>query len=261
MNVKNNIIKPILFTFLAMLLLLVAVFSIMHFFFPLNVSNWFYGMGANKAATYYMERSYEQTKDYNQLYSLINLSVKTEDWERVEKYYEIFSKDEDYLTFTLKIDASNLTQNVSNLVKSTLYSEDNYLKNKYVLALVKQDKIEKAYEYAANNSNLQVSSDDLGIYIFTNIISEGVNFNRITYFERFGPELEDYFLENINVFNSVTNQAQPQKVAGLVLGSRINEIANDLKVIKNYNSNLITLTNEEINNLVLTVSQVMPELV
>ena len=93
MNVKNNVLKPILFTLLAMLFLLVAAFSIMHFFFPLNVSNWMYRMGANEAATYYMERSYEKTEDYNQLYSLLNLSIKTKDWERVEKYYEVFSEN------------------------------------------------------------------------------------------------------------------------------------------------------------------------
>lgn len=50
MNVKNNIVKPVLITFLVMLLLLVAVFSVLHFFFPLTLSNWFYSMGANNMA-------------------------------------------------------------------------------------------------------------------------------------------------------------------------------------------------------------------
>lgn len=261
MNVKNNIIKPILFTLLAMLFLLVAIFSIMHFFFPLNVSNWFYGVGANKAATYYMERSYEKTKDYNQLYSLVNLSIKSEDWERVEKYYEIFSENENYATFTLKVDASNLTKKVSNLVKSTLYSEDNYLKNRYVLALTKQGKIEKAYNYAVANSALVVSNDDLGIYAYSYLFTDGVSFENLNNFEGFCNSLTGYFNANIQLFNSVTTGEQPQKVAGLVLGSRINEIAKNLKAIKNYNANLINLTNEEINNLVLAVSQAMPELV
>ncbi len=261
MNVKNDIIKPILFTLLAMLFLLVAAFSIMHFFFPLNVSNWMYRMGANEAATYYMERSYEKTGDYNQLYTLLNLSIKTKDWERVEKYYEIFSDNENYENFTLKIDASNLTKSTSNLVKSTLYSEDNYLKNRYVLSLTSQGKLEKAYNYAVQNSSFNVSADDLGVYVYTYLFSDGGNFDNLENFNTFCVDLENYFKENILVFNSAANSEPKQKVVGLIIGSRINEIAKNLKAIKQYDENLITLTNEEINSMVLAVSQAMPQLV
>lgn len=261
MNVKNSVLKPILFTLLAMLFLLVAAFSIMHFFFPLNVSNWMYRMGANEAATYYMERSYEKTEDYNQLYSLLNLSIKTKDWERVEKYYEVFSENENYTTFTLRVDASNLTKNNSNLVKSTLYSEDNYLKNRYVLALTSQGKTEKAINFVVLNTDFSFTTEELGIYTGTYLFTEGVNLNNLSNLEDYSVKLVEYFNKNIEMFNQVVNSSQPQKVIGLVLGTRINEIARNLKVIKQYNENLIMLTNEEINNMVLQVSQTMPQLV
>lgn len=261
MNVKNNVLKPILFTLLAMLFLLVAAFSIMHFFFPLNVSNWMYRMGANEAATYYMERSYEKTEDYNQLYSLLNLSIKTKDWERVEKYYEVFSKNENYATFTLKIDASNLTQNTSNLVKSTLYSEDNYLKNRYVLALSSQGKIQKAFEYVVLNTDFGFSLDEPGVYAGTYLFAEGVNLDGLTGLDSYCHKLYNYFNKNIEMFNNVIIAGGEQKVVGLVLGTRINEIAKNLKAIKQYDESLIALTNEQINNMVLEVSKAMPLLV
>lgn len=261
MNVKNNVLKPILFTLLAMLFLLVAAFSIMHFFFPLNVSNWMYRMGANEAATYYMERSYEKTEDYNQLYSLLNLSIKTKDWERVEKYYEVFSENENYTTFTLKIDASNLTQNTSNLVKSTLYSEDNYLKNRYVLALSSQGKTQKAFEYVVLNTDFSFSLDELGVYTGTYLFAEGVNLDGLTGLDSYCNKLYNYFNKNIEMFNNVIINGGEQKVVGLVLGTRINEIAKNLKAIKQYDESLIALTNEQINNMVLEVSKAMPLLV
>lgn len=257
MNVKNNILKPILITFLVMLFLLVAIFSVLHFFFPLTLSNWFYSMGANKIAVNYMERSYNKTKDYNQLYSLLNLSIKTENDKKTEKYYEIFSSDLKYDGFILNIDAQNLTQNVSNLVKSTLYSEDNYLKNKYILSLVKQQKIEKAFNYTVENSNFEVSVEELGNYLFTNFFVDNVDYDDLNNLMEVSNDLLNYFNNNINVFNEIALQQSPHKIKGLVLGSRINEIAKNLKVIKNFNSNLINITNEQINSLVLEVSKKM----
>lgn len=261
MNVKNNILKPILFTFLAMLFLLIATFSVMHFFFPLKLSNWFYSMGAENASVYYLERSYEKTQDYEQLYSLVNLSIKTNNYEKVEKYYEQFSADSRYSTFVLKIDASNLTQNVSNLVKSTMYSEDNYLKTRYVKALVKLGKVDKAYAYACANSPLSVSQDYVGIYAYTYLFEDGVNLSSIANLQSFATNLQTYFNSNINVFNEILGSEQPQKVLGLVIGSRINEIAKNLKAIKTYNNSFVTLTNEEINNSVLSVSKSMTQFV
>ena len=261
MNVKNNILKPILFTFLAMLFLLVATFSIMHFFFPLKLSNWFYSVGVEKASVYYLEKSYEKTDDYEQLYSLVNLSIKTNDYVRVEKYYEEFSNDSRYATFVLKIDASNLTQNVSNLVKSTIYSEDNYLKNRYVKALVKQGKVDKAYIYACANSPLSVQTTSVGIYAYTYLFEEGVDLSKLENLQSFAAELQTYFNDTIEVFNDNLNSDQPQKVLGLVVGSRINEIAKNLKVIKSYDNAFVTLSNEGINNQVLTISKSMTQFV
>lgn len=257
MNVKNNIVKPVLITFLVMLLLLVAVFSVLHFFFPLTLSNWFYSMGANNMALNYLERSYNKTENYNQLYSLVNLSIKTNKYEKVEKYYEIFYENENYGSFVLTVDAKNLMQENSNLIKSSLYSEDNYLKNKYVLALTKQQKTQKAFNFALNNSSFSVSLDELGVYIFTNIFVEGVNFDEFENLQEFSNNLENYFNQNYKLFNECANEQNLQPIKGLVLGSRINEIANNLKVIKAHNENFVTLTNEQINNMVLSVNKTM----
>ena len=261
MNVKNNIIIPILITFSTMLFILVATFSVMHFFFPLSLSTWFYSLGSENVSVYYMEKSYEKTNDYKQLYSLINLSIKTNDYERVEKYYEKFIENENYNSFVLKIDASNLSNNVSNLVKSTMYSEDNYLKNRYVKSLVKQNKVDKAFAFANENSKLVISSEDVGIYVYTYIFDKQVDFSNIQNLQQFAGELETYFNNCVVVYNEIASMEQPQKVKGLIVGSRINEIAKNLKVIKNYNNSFVTLTNEEINNCVLQISKNMTQFV
>ena len=257
MNVKNSVLKPVLITFLVMLITLTATLSVMHFFFPLNLSNWFYSMGANKTAVYYMERSYKKSEDYNQLYSLVNLNIKTNNYEKTEKCFELFYKNENYNNFVLNVDANNLTKNVSNLVKSTLYSEDNYLKNKYILALVKQGKVEKAFEFATKNSSLLVSNNNVGIYVYNNIFTQGVNVSSLENLGEFGANLVTYFEQNINLFNECANVNNMQKVKGLVLGSRINEIGKNLKMLKGINENYVGLTHEQINAMVLAVSEKM----
>lgn len=261
MNVKNNIIIPILITFSTMLFILVATFSVMHFFFPLSLSNWFYSLGSENVSVYYMEKSYEKTNDYKQLYSLINLSIKTNDYERVEKYYEEFSKNENYNTFVLKVDASNLSNNVSNLVKSTMYSEDNYLKNRYIKAVVKQNKVDKAFAFANETSELVITKDDVGIYVYGYIFEQTVDFSGLQNLQQFAGELEEYFNQCVSVYNEIASMEQPEKVKGLIVGTRINEVAKNLKVIKGYNNNFVSLTNEEINNCVLQISKNMTQFV
>ena len=56
----------------------------------------------------------------------------------------------------------------------------------------------------------------------------------------------------------MTRVREPQPINGLVVGCRINEIAKNLKAIKMYNSDLISLTEEQINECVLEVSKRMP---
>lgn len=258
MDVKNNIVKPILFTFLTMLCLLVAVFGVQHFFYPQKLSNWFYSMGANKAAVYYLERAYQEDEDYNTLYSLINLSIKTENHEKVETYFEKFYNNENYAYFVSSVDNSNSQKDVSNLVKSSLYSEDNYLKNKYILSLVNQNKVQKAYEFALEHSDLVITEENIGIYAYTYLFDSEYDFSQLENFDSFCAELEDYFNQNIAYFNYMTRVRSPQKINGLVIGCRINEIAKNLKAIKEYNSELISLTDEQINESVLEVSKKMP---
>lgn len=258
MNVKNNIVKPILFTFLIMFCLLVALFSIQHFFYPQNLSNWFYSMGANKLAVTYMERAYKKDGDYSTLYALLNLSIKTENDEKVETYFEQFFKDDKYANFVSNIDNENSKKQVSNLVKSSLYSEDNYLKNKYILSLVNQNKIEKAYVFANSYSQLTITNENIGIYIYTHLFDKEFDFLQLENFASFCVNLENYFKDNIVFFNQMSIANSPQSVNGLIVGCRINEIANNLKTINAYNGNLISLTDEQINESVLEVSKKMP---
>ncbi|MBR2468260.1 MAG: hypothetical protein IKB42_04390 [Clostridia bacterium] len=258
MGVKNNIVKPIFFTFLAMLSLLIAVFFVFHFAFPLKLSKWFYSMGANKLAVTYMERAYEDDEDYNTLYSLLNLSIKTENHEKVETFFEKFYADDNYALYVSTIDANNATKNVSNLVKSSLYSEDNYLKNKYILALVSQGKVEKAYDFALENSALVITEENIGIYAYKYMFDNEYEFSVLENFDSFCVELENYFNENLNYFFHMTRVREPQPINSLVVGCRINEIAKNLKTIKQYDSALITLTEEQINEYVLEVSKRMP---
>lgn len=261
MSIKNNIVKPVLYTFLVMLFLLIATFSVLHFFYPLTLCNWYYSMGANNLALKYSERAYNKTHDYNQLYSTLNLAIKINKYDKVVVYYEKFSQDDNYLTFVTKVDINNSTKKVSNLVKSSLYSEDNYLKNKYVLALTKTNNISKAYTYANSYTNFDFEKDNLGLYLFNYLFDESNEYDGIENLKECATKLSTYFDNAVNIFNQYTDDSQLDnltKVKALVLGNRINEVGKNLKAIKEFNGQLIDLTEENINGQVREVNNKMP---
>lgn len=252
MGVKNEVVKPFLITLMVLLIFSLLFYGVLHLFFPIRLSNFYYSMGANNMSVKYLEQSYNKTKDYNQLYSLVNLTIKTKNHNGVKKHYEKFYNNDNYASFVLSVDEKNL--NSSNLVsvKSTLYSEDNYLKNKYILSLIELNMQQQAFNFAQESSTLQVSEEDIGIYIYYNIFLNKQNFSNLNNLIKFSKDLKEYYQSNIIVFNHVATE-EVDYLKSLILATRINQIAVNLKQIIDFNSSFVTLTLEEINNTLADV--------
>lgn len=259
MNVRKHVVKPMLITFGILLVLLAVVITVLHFFFPLTMSNLCYKLGMNNATLQYLEKSYDKTKNYNQLYSMVNLSIKVNNSEKLVVYYEEFSKNSQYNNFVANIDAQNAEQNVSALIKSKLFSEDNYLKNRYVVALIKNNKLQEAYNYAMQNFNENISFDVIPPYLFTNVLVEN-NLDTLSDLNVISSRLESYFDNCVNSFNN-NFSVNSNVVKLLVLGGRINEVASNLKALSNFNEQLITKTQENINEIVREINSSMAMLV
>ena len=73
-------------------------------------------------------------------------------------------------------------------------------------------------------------------------------------------KVEKCFEDSITAFNSYVNKENldtASKITALVLGRRVNEIGRNLKAIKDFNAELVSLTDEDINLKILDVSKNM----
>ena len=254
MNFKKDVLKPVLITFAALILLLGLVMLSLHLWCPYAMAQISYKLGANNAALSYFEKDYKNSKNYDVLYSILNLSIKTDNNEKLVSYFEEFSVNENYRDYIKKIDEKNLSLKVTNLVKSKLYSEDNYLKNRYVLALAKLSRTKDAFNYAFDNTSFVADENKLDSYLFTYI-------SNVNYFENCENsnnatlKMCEYFNNLFSVFKA-TYVNDEKTVLNFAVGGRINEVGNNIKELDKLGYS-VTLSAEQINDVILQVNQKM----
>lgn len=254
MNIKKDIVKPVLITLAALVLVFGLVMLSLHLWCPYAMGNLSFKLGANNAALNYYERDYKKSGSYNVLYTVVNLSIKQDNNEKLVTYFEEFSSSENYETFVKKVDEKNLNLDVTNLVKSKLYSEDNYLKNRYALALAKLNRTSDAFNYAFANSDFLVNENSLSPYLFTYISTEQYfetnnNSNVVTL------KMCNYFNDLFTAFKS--NYVNDEKIVlNFAIGGRLNEVGNNIKELNKLGFS-VTLTDEQINDVITQVNQKM----
>ena len=252
MNVKKDIVKPVLITFAALIFLFGIVSLIMHLCFPFTMGKMFYKLGADDTALTYFEKDYKKSKNYDELYTILNLSIKLNKNEKVVSYFEKFVSDENYSEYVTNIDNQNLNLSETDFVKSKLYSEDNYLKNRYVLALSKLGEYKKAFEYAKEHTSFLLSTENVSPYLFT-FISTVECFNSTEQSSETIDDMYNYFNNVFEAFKS--NYTSANKIHTFVLGNRLNEVGNNLKALSS--SFDVGISTEQINSILVEVNQKM----
>ena len=245
-EVKKNYDKksgfwPVFITLLIVGVLVGSAWCLMAFVFPKTFADFTYSIGLESYAQKLYVRDWEKSEDINSLYSALNISIKTENNEKTIELYEEFYADDEYADFVAFIDSENLKLDETHLIKASLLNEDNYLKNKYVSALIAENKIQKAFEFALqDNFNITPTCVNLGNFLFGNFVTrEGVllkdNFDVVldgrstsllddfyTYFNTLVAEFEkDY--NNVETFYIISAGNRLQLV-----GNTINAILEDL---------------------------------
>ncbi len=257
MNVKKDILKPVLITVAVLIAVATSVFLIFHFCFPHSMGQLCYKIGLNKQALHYFESSFNKSQNYNELYNLVNLSIKVDNNQKIVEYYEKLSSDANYNSLILQIDTNNKNLQTTNLVKSKLHSEDNYLKNRYVLAMAKLGDKQKAFNYALSNTSFNASHTPLSPYCFTYIANQTYFYNEADSQAVFN-NMCNYFTKLCDLFD-VEYKSPGSQVNALAIGGRINEVATNIKELRllGYSNEL---TDEQINQKIYEVNQIMPSL-
>ena len=271
-DVSNNgkiVVKYSLITFLICSALLISILIVLAVAFPKTMGDLMYNMGFKYNAISFYEKSYSRTEDINELYKIVNLSISTENDDKLIKNYEILLNRKKYNEFIDFINETNSKKDVSNLIKSSLLNEDDYLKNKYVKALINKNEIEKAIKFTNDNlTNLdEVDYLNLGCYAVSNFLNDTLieNGDVVKFFESNYKETEilvknklgQYFENLVTSFN--TNSDSNEKAYLIAMAKRINLVGENIKFL---NSTISTdYSNENINSKIIEVNKKLAELI
>ena len=229
------------------LLVSVGIFLLYAFGFPYKLARDMYDLGFNPYAVKLYDRAYNQDKDnIDALYMALNISIKLDNSEDVEKYFEEFESNSNYYTYVEAIDETNYVKNATALVKSTLLSEDNYLKNRYVDALIKQNKLEEAIAYTNNSLISDPTVQNIGNYYYANFMKDTLSSDNLKFFLDNGivNEMKDYFYDlHTNFKDTFILENVPERVCA---GNRIITVGyNMLYLNTRFESSLITETEKD----------------
>ena len=229
--------------------LAVGIFLLCAFVFPYKLARDMYDLGFNTYAVKLYDRAYEKDKsNIDALYMALNISIKLEDNLKIEEYYEEFSSNENYYTFIEAIDKSNYKKDTGVLIKSTLLSEDNYLKNRYINALINLGKIEEAVHNTTNSLINDPTVTNIGNYYYANFMKDTLKKENLQFFidDAILDLMEEYLLKlNTDFKDTFALDKLPERVCA---GNRIITVGYNILYLNARFDNLL-LGEDKVNEI------------
>lgn len=213
---KSKMWIVIVCVILAIVLTFGATWLIFAFAYPNKLAGFVYNRGWDSYALKLYDRDYKKNNNLNSLYMGLNIDIKHNHNAEVITKFEEFYKNTQYADFITAVDSENMKTNESPVVKASLINEDNYLKNKYIKALIMLNEGDKAFRFAMQDGfNLTPTIDNLGNYLYGEFCKKEVvdvfsdNFNAVLSYADDKPivmVVEEYFdalnTEFLNNFQS-----------------------------------------------------------
>ena len=269
MSTRRYILHWCLITLCTLCAITIIIFSLLCLCAPKSMAQFSASLGMNKVETYFYTADYAKNGDINSLYKIVINNYNLGDYEKVEKYYEELESHEKYTEFVAYIDEENQKVETSALNKSALLNEDNYLKNRYITALIENGKLDKAFTYAVEHFKgyKNYTVDEQGTYLFYNLVA----LDNDSIFEKFKSnyvfentlyrELVSYINQCISQFDNVFDQeefnADIDSAKLLALNTRIKHVYTDIKLVAEATGYDVP---EYLDNRVLAVNSLAIEL-
>ena len=259
---KPTIWKTVVIAILILCALLGATWGVFAVFFPKNLADITYDMGMDSYSAKLYERHYKKTNNLDSLYLALNLSIKTENDEKVVKLFEEFYNNENYTAYIYFVNSQNNNVKASSIVKSTLLNEDNYLKNKYIQSLLAENHYVKAFDFAIADRMVESPTyTNMGNYLFTHfLIRSNIDYfcnkfytTDIAYEETLLCKLENYVLALNTEFSDKFEKGVGEEYI-IAMANRILQVANNVLNLK-YKFELEDDTN--LDQIISTTNQKM----
>lgn len=214
----------------SLLIVAVGVYLLLAFVFPYTLAGGMYDMGFNTYAIKLYDRAYAKDNDnIDALYMALNLSIKLDYSDKVVEYFEEFGEKPNYASYVSKIDEANSKKQVEPLIKSTILNEDNYLKNRYVKALITLNKVDEAVEFCKNSIKSNPTTFDMANYYYANFAIDTLSTEQLRFLLDDGiySNLQNYF--NLLEEDFVSSYSLEDRVAERVCaGNRIITVGGNL---------------------------------
>lgn len=128
MNKMNKIIlKTAALTSVAIISLIIIVFSVFALFFPIKISDLCFELGLNKGYVFFAEKAYEKDNSIDNLTTVWDRAVYADDYAAVNKYSKLLVKHEDFE----KLNEVYSDKYISFDYKAYIYA--NYALSEYIL--------------------------------------------------------------------------------------------------------------------------------
>ncbi len=259
MNYKKMILTCVLWTLTVLIVLSAILGCVMFFAFPKNLGDFFYNLGSDGIASSLYMRVYEKDHDIYYCYKSLNIEISKGNNARIIKLYDAFVSDENMEDFMSQLKTRNENLNIGVLEKSAILNEEDYLKNRYIKALINTNEVGKAYSVALDAFKSYKTFDlrNQGVYAIYQFINiDGYNdFNSSPagYTSNLITSIKEYFDLSIETFNnSKTFSTNLDKAYLISLGNRIIQVGQNINKI--CNDEEITASNnvkmENINNYI-----------
>ena len=253
---KKIILSTTLWTLTAIIVLSAIFVCIMIFAFPKNLGDFFYSLGSNNLASGLYMRVYEKDNDIYYCYKSLNLVIKQDNSKKIVSIYETFTKDEDYEHFMSELKKRNEQLDIGVLEKSSILNEDDYLKNRYIRALIKTKDEQKAYAIAIESfENYKDSTfHNQGVYALNYFLDmEGFNnfdVEPANYDKTLIESMKEYFELSVNLFNENKDTSDNLEKAYLIsLGNRVIQVGQNINEICSDDASLIASNNQKMQDI------------
>lgn len=242
MATKRYVLHWCIITLCTLLTTAIITFSLLCLCSPKTIAKFSATLGLDRAETYFYTADYARHGDVDSLYKVVVKNYNLKNYAEVEKYYEKLEHHPRYIEFINFVNAENLKVETSNLAKSALLNEDNYLKNRYVISLINNGKVEKAFTYAVEHFKdyTNYTLDSTGNYLFYNLVS----LNKKEIYQKFNNSygFDDTLYDELTIYVDqcivqFENGFDPEFNADLdsakllALNTRINQVYGDIEKI------------------------------
>lgn len=225
------VLKTALFTFLSIVVLCLATYFIMLFFFPTQLGDFFYSLGSESMASSLYHRVYEKSDDINYIYKSLNIEIRQKNYENIAQYYEELLGDDEWADFSKNIIKNYEQNNLNILEKSLCLDEINTINSNYVIALMNINQIEKAQTFAISEleNNGEFALKNIGGYSINGILKD---IDKETLDDKNIPTLlQNYFDKLVDLFNDTDPLSDVDKSYLVRLGNRIITIGTDVNTL------------------------------